>query len=133
MTNEVSYSVLGSLGPQSKGGSGSVSRVQGMQPVAASESVNSVKEEADVQSTKRAAKTSADEAKLDKVVEDLNEFVQVIQRKLQFSVDQESGKTVVKVIDSETDQVIRQIPSEEILEMQSRLGEMNGLLFQTRA
>jgi len=132
MISEVSNNVLGPTGPQSKGGSGSVSRVQGEQPVVAPGSVSSVKEDV-VQSADRTAKTSADEAKLDKVVEDLNEFVQVIQRKLQFSVDEESGKTVVKVIDSETDQIIRQIPSEEILEMQNRLGEMNGLLFQTRA
>jgi len=132
MINEVSNNVLGSSGPQSKGGSGNVNRVQGKQPLAGPETVQSVKQDV-VQSADKAAKTSADEAKLDKVVEDLNEFVQVIQRKLQFSVDEESGKTVVKVIDSETDQVIRQIPSEEILEMQNRLGEMNGLLFQTRA
>lgn len=132
MNNEVSSSVLGSTGLQSKGGSGSVSRVQGKQPVDAPGSVNSVKQDV-VQSADKAAKSSADDAKLDKVVKNLNEFVQVIQRKLQFSVDEDSGKTVVKVIDSETDQVIRQIPSEEILEMQNRLGEMNGLLFQTRA
>ena len=133
MTNEVSYNVLGSMGPQSKGGSGSVSRVQGEQPVAAPESVNSVKQEDAIRDLDKTEKAPAVEPALDRVVEDLNEFVQVIQRKLQFSVDEESGKTVVKVIDSETDEVIRQIPSEEILEMQHRLGEMNGLLFRNRA
>ena len=131
MTNEVAFGMMGSTASQAKGGSGSVNRSQGAQPVAAPGSVNSVKQDA-VQSVEQAAKDSAEELKLDQVLEDLNEFVQVIERKLQFSVDEDSGKTVVKVIDSETDQVIRQIPSEEILEMQNRLGEVNGLLFQTR-
>ncbi len=38
-------------------------------------------------------------------------------RTLNFSVDEESGKPVVKVIDFETKEVIRQIPSEEVLTM----------------
>ena len=56
-----------------------------------------------------------------------------MQRQLQFSVDEESGKTVIKVIDTETEEIIRQIPPEIILEIQKRLGETNGLLFQSSA
>jgi flagellar protein FlaG len=77
---------------------------------------------------------AADGQNLEGMVADLNEFAQtVVQRQLQFSVDEESGKTVIKVIDTETEEVIRQIPPEVILEIQKRLGETNGLLFQSSA
>ena len=51
----------------------------------------------------------------DKVAQ-LNDYMQNMNRNLQFSVDDTSGDTVIKVIDSETEEVVRQIPSEEILE-----------------
>lgn len=45
----------------------------------------------------------------------ISEYVQNLQRDLQFNIDKESGRVVVRVIDSETDELIRQIPSEEVL------------------
>lgn len=52
---------------------------------------------------------------LDSAVRDIKSFVQNIQRELNFSIDEASGLTVVKIIDSQTDKVIRQIPAKEIL------------------
>jgi uncharacterized FlaG/YvyC family protein len=52
---------------------------------------------------------------LEETVGKLSDFVQSIQRSLEFSVDEESGRTVVKVMDTKTDEVIRQIPPEEVL------------------
>jgi len=43
----------------------------------------------------------------------LNGMMQSIRRELHFSVDRESGRTIIKVIDAETDEVIRQIPPDE--------------------
>ncbi len=77
--------------------------------------------------------TAVDAQDLQGMVEDLNEMAQTVQRQLSFSVDEDSGKTVIKVIDTETEEVIRQIPPEDIMEMQKHLGEMNGLLFSTSA
>lgn len=69
-------------------------------------------------------------------VENINQFVNSQGRTLNFSVDEESGKPVVKVIDFETKEVIRQIPSEEVLTMakaikrlQEDLGSATGLMF----
>lgn len=42
----------------------------------------------------------------------MNEYVQSTQRDLQFSYDDELGETIVKVLDSQTQEVIRQIPDE---------------------
>jgi flagellar protein FlaG len=67
------------------------------------------------------------------VAERLNERMRDMQRSLQFSVDDDSGRIVVKVIDRETDEVIRQIPSEEILAMMKHINDIDGLIFNARA
>lgn len=54
-------------------------------------------------------------------VESINQFVNAQMRTLNFSVDETSGKAVVKVIDFETKDVIRQIPGEEVLKMASAI------------
>ncbi|ODN66041.1 flagellar protein FlaG [Methylophaga muralis] len=67
----------------------------------------------------------------DRVVE-LNSYMQNMNRSLQFSVDDQSGETVIKVIDSETDKLIRQIPAEELLVVRSSLEEYRGMLLEMR-
>lgn len=61
------------------------------------------------------------------------EFVQSINSALQFSVDDSTGSTVVKVIDQLTKEVIRQIPSEEMLEIAKALDRISGLLVRNKA
>ena len=48
---------------------------------------------------------------LEKAVKDLSQGVQNLQRSLQFSIDESSGRTVIKVVDKDTKEVIRQITS----------------------
>jgi len=62
-----------------------------------------------------AEEKEASEQALDSAVKQLNSYVQSINRNLEFNIDNDSGKTVVKVIDAETDELIRQIPNEEAL------------------
>jgi flagellar protein FlaG len=47
----------------------------------------------------------------------LNDYVQTIQRTLSFSIEENTGITVVKVFDSETEELIRQIPLEETIKL----------------
>jgi len=54
-----------------------------------------------------------------------NQISQNIQRRLSFQVDDDSGKTVVKVFDRETEELIRQFPPEELLALSKRLRELN--------
>ncbi|MCP4277740.1 MAG: flagellar protein FlaG, partial [Gammaproteobacteria bacterium] len=61
--------------------------------------------------------------------DDLNDFAQSVQRQLEFSVDQDSGKTIIRVVDAETGETIRDIPPEEILNMQKQLRETSERLF----
>jgi len=75
------------------------------------------------------------EEQLAAAVSNVEDFVQQIRRELQFSIDKESGRTVVKVINAETDEVVRQIPAEEVLSMARRLAEAgnDGLLLRDKA
>ncbi len=63
---------------------------------------------------------------LNAAVQQMNTYVQNIQRDLQFSVDEESGRNVVKVIDSKSKEVIRQIPSEEVLALARQWAEQQA-------
>jgi flagellar protein FlaG len=67
-------------------------------------------------------KEEANRVELDESVRDLNEHMQVVQRELHFSIDTDSGETVIKVMDLATQQVIRQIPNEEALRAARSLG-----------
>ncbi len=71
--------------------------------------------------------------KVENAVSKLNEYVQSTSRTLNFQVDDESGKTVIKVYDRESDQLIRQIPNELVLELARRLNEEEpSLLFEAQ-
>jgi flagellar protein FlaG len=52
---------------------------------------------------------------------------------MEFSLDSESGRVVVKIIDSATQEVVRQIPMEEILALAKALDKFQGLLFHKEA
>ncbi len=60
---------------------------------------------------------------LEKVVSQLNAYIQNTQRDVDFSVDDATGRVVVRVIDSISEEVIRQIPSEEMLAISRHLIE----------
>ncbi len=80
-----------------------------------------------------AEKPEEDAEPLKEVVSHLNDLVRELHRELEFSVDQDSGDTVIKVIDRETDEVVRQIPSEELMHLRRRLEEAAGVIFQDSA
>ena len=58
---------------------------------------------------------------LGEAVTQLNDFVQNVQRDLQFEVDNEAGQTIVKVVDQQTKEVIRQIPDEVAMRLAENL------------
>jgi flagellar protein FlaG len=72
-------------------------------------------------------------SELEEAVSNVEAFTQSIRRDLKFSLDDDSGKVVVKVTDSSTGEVIRQMPSEEALKLAQRLQEARSLLFQAKA
>ena len=45
----------------------------------------------------------------------LNDYVQSVQKSLRFTVDEATGRTVITVLDAETDEVLRQMPPAQLL------------------
>lgn len=77
---------------------------------------------------------AVDSGELKTAVSKLNDFVQNVQRNLSFSVDKETGETVVKVYDAQTKEVIRQIPAEETLKLAAAIDQqVSHLLLKEKA
>jgi flagellar protein FlaG len=84
------------------------------------------------------ASDTASKEQLKEAMNKVSSYMQNVQRNLNFSIDESTGQTVVKVIDAESEEVIRQFPSEEMLALARHLSEMNGesvsgLLMQSKA
>ncbi|MCR9188891.1 MAG: flagellar protein FlaG [Alteromonadaceae bacterium] len=67
------------------------------------------------------ARSEAQREELNEAVSQLNDFVQNVQRDLQFEVDNDLGQTIVRVVDQSTQEVIRQIPDEVALRLAENL------------
>lgn len=52
---------------------------------------------------------------------------------VRFENDNESGELVVKVVDPETDEIIRQIPPKELLELAQKLNDLRGNIVDTQS
>jgi flagellar protein FlaG len=70
---------------------------------------------------------------VDDAVKRLSEFISASRPDISFTIDQASGKQVVKVLDSQTHDVIRQIPSEEAIQIASALDKLQGLFVKDKA
>jgi len=68
-----------------------------------------------------------DSVQLEQAVTELNDYVQKVERDLQFSVDEDLGRTVVKVVDRESGELIRQIPDQSLLEIARGLRDTGRL------
>ena len=82
-----------------------------------------------------AAKPAPSPAQLNAAVSRLNQAAQANSQGLEFSVDSDSKRTVVKVVDQSTKEVLRQIPTQEALELAKALeaATRTGLLIQQTA
>ena len=97
-------------------------------------------------SSKEATATvkAVDRAQAEQLAQGLQQLVQGVHRQLSFEVDDDTGETVIQVIDADTDKVLRQIPSDVLLALQKRLAEsqetglpvdnssVDGVLFNSR-
>ena len=131
MTSQISKDLLSSA-PVVKSNSTNVNQVDNRQNVAA----ESASSDGKVLPPEVKEKEISSED-LKQAVTELNQHIQNIERDLFFSVDDSSGRTIVKVVNSETEEVIRQIPSEEVLRISrsihEQMGDISGLIFETSA
>jgi flagellar protein FlaG len=66
---------------------------------------------------------------LDESMRELQKLADSMDRRVQFNVNKELGRVVVKIVDPSTDKVIKEIPSADIQKLQIRIKETLGLLF----
>jgi flagellar protein FlaG len=66
-------------------------------------------------------------------VEELNAAMKQHASSILFSIDEESGRTIVKVVDTDTDTVLRQYPSKELLAISKQIDKFQGMFIKTQA
>jgi len=116
--------------------------VQVMQEVAATigsekTSANMKRQQSQVSSQQNSgsAKTESDfgSKMTEQVIDQLNEDLNVFKTKVEFSVDDITNKTVVKLIDKTNNEVIKQVPPEYLLKVSQRITELLGLIVDEKA
>ena len=105
-----------------------VERIRGEDPSGAVGQKSKVrKEDAEARSTSQA---SAERSRIEQASTRVNEALSLANPQLRIRVDEETERVVVKVVEQESGEVIRQIPPEELLELEKYLSSPKGLLLQ---
>ena len=73
-------------------------------------------------------KTKEEKAYLNEALEKLKTIGDIFNRRLDFEVDDDTNRIIVKVIDTKTDKVIKEIPPEQLIRLAAKIQEMIGLL-----
>lgn len=84
-------------------------------------------------STDKATADVNDKAAISGAVKKLNEYVAPALQTIEFSIDDDSDRIIVKVVDTETQKVLRQIPNEEVLAISKTLDKLRGLVVRQTA
>ncbi len=73
-------------------------------------------------------------AQLQNAVDSINKTLKLANRSLEFSVDESTNKRVVKLVDTDTGDLVRQFPSEELLAISRAIDQIQqGLLLKQEA
>ena len=103
--------------------------------VFAPEKIKNLQPQKDVQKTNKSAQDqelSSEEMK--DITEDLNDYMSDLQTNLRFSMYEKlDHQVVVQIKNKATDELIKQIPSEELLELRVKMEELSGILFDVSA
>ncbi len=70
---------------------------------------------------------------VEEMVDALKEMTATLQTKMDFSINEGTNSLVVKVLEQDTEKVIKQFPPEELLELQEKMQDLTGFLFSTDA
>ncbi len=73
-------------------------------------------------------KSSVSKKDVHDMVEALKDLTETLKTTLNFSVDDRTNNIIVKIVDKDTDKVIRQIPPEDLLTLQEKMQDLTGFL-----
>lgn len=110
-----------------------VSYIQGISHIQANRTPGTALPEKPEQAPAEEVTRSMPPVSIEAILGDLVEVSAAFNRRLSFRVNEKLGQVVVKVIDVNTDKVIREIPPEELQHVHERIREVIGLLFDERA
>ena len=71
------------------------------------------------------------EEQLNETIREIQKYAQTFNKRLKFSVNEELERVIVKVVDGNTDKVIKEIPPEALQRVLLRIREAIGILFDT--
>lgn len=123
------------IAPLAAGGLPAVQSAAGSQPDAAVAAKRQVAAAAQTTEIRKAepATGEADPAELKQRVDELNAAMKVHASSIEFSIDEDSGRTIVKVVDTDNDTVLRQYPSKELLAISKEIDKFKGMFVKTQA
>ncbi len=79
--------------------------------------------------TGASADSSVKPATVQSAVKAIDQFLKASERDLEYSIDQAHGIAIVKVVSTETGEVIRQMPTEEALKLADNMDKQGSVLF----
>lgn len=77
-------------------------------------------------------KSAPDAGQVSQALKSINKALEGMSQSLEFALDEDSQRTVVKVLDRNTKEVIRQMPTEEALQISKALDQSQGLLIRQK-
>lgn len=116
----------------SKAAQGYTTEQQAIDDVKTTYNVNEADKEEAARENDSQEERELSKTEIAKVAQQLQEFVKSLNRNVQFSVDENSGKDVISVIEVDSGELIRQIPSEEVLRLASSISKAAGLIVQEK-
>lgn len=75
----------------------------------------------------------ADQEQVSQALEKVNESLNLLNRRMEFRVHESTNRIMVRVIDKETNKVVKEIPPEKFLDMAAKLQDLVGLLVDQKA
>lgn len=111
---------------------GGVAQRQGAESTGAPQTAQA-SEQVHQASAASSANAKPDASTVKQAAEAINSQLRQMSKNIRFSLDEETGNTIVKVVDSDTGQTIRQIPSEEAIRIQHSLERLQGVLIKHEA
>ena len=87
----------------------------------------------DEKALQKKQKEQVSNEELTEAVENIQARLDVMRTKLGFVLHKETDDIIIEVKDRESGELIRQIPSEEVMELRNRLDELVGILFDKKA
>jgi len=104
-----------------------------IQPVAGGEAGSKPKLEDDGKSWQLKKKSSPDSRETKDLIKEVQSYLEDLDIQFDFSVSEKTGDLVIKVIDRETGNVIRQIPPDDLMALREKLKELRGVLLDGKA